>query len=373
MTRWPHFTAACRRDVDRVLRGGRLTAYRANKEWGVGPTKGSEAYETERLIEGKFRVRHAVLVNSGTAALHAGLVSLGVAGKEVITSPFTFSATASAILLSGATPRFADVDPHTFCLDPKEVKRAITKRTAAILTVHLFGYFGDMDGLEGFDIPIIEDACQAVGSVRGGAYAGTRGIAGAYSFNGSKNLPSGEGGCLVTNDDKIAEKARRFINHGENFGTQEVGVNYRMHELVAVLARHGLRSLDERNRRRMELVAELVRCLERDEAGRAQDASGNRPTFDKAHVHYVTPYVLHPLQDRSAFIAKCAKRGLQVGAGYIQPTLDKYPSFKKYVTHDLPVAHELSEKTLCILSSLTPDRPLSHARWCAKVIREALE
>ncbi len=363
MTSWPHFSAQCRKDVDRVLRSGRLTAYRANPQVGVGPTKWSEVYETERLIESKFRVRHAVLVNSGTAALHAGLVSLGVAGKEVVTSPFTFSATASAILLSGATPRFADVDPHTFCITKESVKRVITKRTAAILPVHLFGYFQDLKDILSLGLPVVEDACQSVGAFRGGVYSGTVGLSGAYSFNGSKNCPSGEGGCLVTNDDRIAEKARLFINHACNFGTEWVGVNYRMHEVVAVLARHGLRELDERNRRRRELVRELTLALRWP---RLEDMN--------AHSFYVYPFKVNAcFVDRSRFISRCARKGLAVGAGYITPILSDYPAFKRFKTHALPVAEELSSKTLCILSNLTPDKPLSEAIRTARIIREALE
>jgi len=356
---WPWFSQACISEVSAVLRSGRLTAYRANPSVGVGPSKGSQAYCLEREIESRFKVKHAVAVNSGTAALHAALEAVGVRGFEVIVSPFTFSASVSAILMAGGVPRFADVDPDTFCLSAESVNRVITKRTACILPVHLFGYFQDMSEMLSLGPPVIEDACQAVGAVRADAFSGTAGLAGVYSFNGSKNLPSGEGGCLVTNDGKIAEKARAFVNHQENFGYESVSPNYRMHEVVAVLARHGLRQLDERNNRRRELA-------------RAFYTNCPFPAAtDDSHVYYVTPFKVHGWS-RDPLVKRCKKRGLTVGSGYIQPTLDKYPAFRKYVTHDLPVAHELSQRSLCLLYGLTPDKPLSYARWCAKVIGESL-
>jgi perosamine synthetase len=327
---------------------------------GVGPVKDSQAWMLEREIERKFKVKHAIAVNSGTAALHAGLVALGVAGRDVITSPYTFSATAGAVLLAGGRPVFADVDPHTFCITKETVKPLVTAKTAAILPVHLFGYMPDLSGLLGLGVPVLEDGCQSVGAVRDGRFSGTVGALGVGSFNGSKNVPAGEGGYITTNDDKLAERARLFVNHRENFGVDGVSPNYRMHELVACIARHGLRELEERNQRRREL-ANIVKEL----------CPGSWPS-GKEHVFYVMPFTLERT-NRAKFIRRCAKRGLPVGAGYIQPTLDKYKAFRKYVTSPLPVAHELSSKTLCILSTLSPDKPLSYARKVAGIIREALK
>ena len=366
---WPTYTPACIADVAKLLRkGGSLSAYRANPKVGVGPKEGSQAYALEREIERKFKVKHAVGVNSGTAALHAGLQALGVKDRQVIVSPYTFSATVSAIVLAGGTPVFADVDPYTFCITPETVKPHITRCTAAILPVHLFGYFQDLEGFKEFGLPVIEDACQSVGAQRGGSYSGSVGVAGAFSFNGSKNIPAGEGGALVTNDSKIAEKARLFVNHEENFGSRDVGVNYRMHELVALLARHGLRDLDERNERRRELVRQLPRAIPDLKEERLIADFGGR--CDSEHVYYVAPFVVWG--DRAAFIKRCAKRGVTIGAGYIQPPLHHYQAFRRYATRKLPVVDELSAKTLCLLYDFTPDKPLSYARHVAKVVAEAL-
>ena len=365
MTHWPNYSLSCRKEVDEILKkGGSLSAYRANKDYGSGPIKGSQAWKLEREIERKFKVKHAIAVNSGTAALHAALVSVGVQGREVITSPYTFSATSSAILLAGGIIRYADVDPYTFCITKETISEVITKKTAAILPVHLFGYLGDMHELKTLGVPIIEDACQAVGAQRNTTFAGTFGVAGTYSFNGGKNCPSGEGGALVTNSDKIAERARLLANHQENFENQkEVGYNYRMQEIVACIARHGLKDLDERNQRRIDLVHQLIIDLH----GRI-----GFPPIDGSHIYYVFGFP-SPLRDRSLFIKRMAKRGITVGAGYISPILSAYPAFHHYQTTPLPVAEELSSKTLCIIYDLTPDKPLSFARKVAGAISASLD
>ena len=362
---WPSYSPACRRDVDQLLRSGKsLTAYRASDafpDW-IGPKEGSHAYKLEREIEAKFKVKHAVAVNSGTAALHAAiLLGKGLQGREVITSPYTFSATASAILLSGGIPVFADIDPWTYSINLETVKRAITKKTAAILSVDLFGWANDVDALKSFGAPVLEDSCQSVGAFRNGSYSGTRGVSGAYSFNGSKNIPSGEGGCLITNSDKIAKKARLFINHAENFGSKEVGFNYRMQEVVALIARHGLKDLDERNQRRRDLVRVVDRV--------AWGYQGSVP-ISRDHVHYVEPFQVNA-SFRPLFIKRMAKRGIPVQAGYTTP-LHHLPAFRKYAKHPLPVVDEVHKK-LCLLTTLTPDRPLSYAKKVAKAIRESLE
>jgi dTDP-4-amino-4,6-dideoxygalactose transaminase len=365
---WPSYSPACRRAVEVLLRkGGSLSAYRANPKFPswTGPQEGSYAYKLEREVEKKFKVKHAVAVNSGTAALHASLVSVLRGGGEVVTSPYTFSATASAILLSGYTPVFADVDPYTFCISKETVKRVITRKTKAILPVHLFGGLADVRSLRSFGLPVIEDACQAVGARSGDGYSGTTGLAGAYSFNGGKNVPAGEAGMLVTNSDKVAESARLLMNHGENFHQKQVGLNYRPNELTACVAYHGLLELEERNQRRRDLVKELI--IHTDARWPALCLGTTLPT----HVYYVYPFLLRGF-DRSKFIKRMARMGIPVGAGYITPTLDKYKAFRKYARGPLPVVEELSKKTLCILSTLTPDRELSYSKHVAECMRKAL-
>lgn len=355
---WPSYSRACRKDVDELLKkGGSLSAYRANPQVGVEPVKDSWAWRLERDIEKRFRVKHAVAVNSGTAALHGGLVGLNLRGGEVITSPYTFSATVAAILLAEGTPVFADVDPYTYCITKETVKRVISKRTRAILPVHLFGGMADIRGLREFGLPVLEDACQAVGACNHDGYSGTQGQVGCYSFNGTKNVSAGEAGALVTNSEELASKARLLMNHGENFGSKQVGYNYRPNEVTCCIAWHGLQSLEERNQRRIDLATRVLPCEK----------------ADGSHVYYVVPLVLPERIDRGGFIRKMAKRGIPVGAGYIVPPLHRYKAFAKYQKCPLPVVEELSAKTLCILSTLTPDRPLSYADEVAKALRESLE
>jgi perosamine synthetase len=366
---WPNYTKACRSAVDQLLRrGGSLSAYRSNPlfpTW-TGPSKGSWAERLEREAERKFRVRHAISVNSGTAALHAALASLRLPpGSTVVSSPFSFSATSSAILLAGYTPRYADVCPYTFNITPETVKKVLTKDVKAILPVSLFGGLSDVHGLKQFGLPVVEDAAQAVGARDQHGYSGTHADVGCYSFNGGKQLPAGEAGMVVTNDDRKAEAIRLFMNHGENFHSKVVGLNYRPNEVTACIAYHGLLELEERNQRRIDLVRIVSNETSRD----------LRPIpfwpLGKSHVYYVVPLKVKA-GTRDKFIKRMAKRGIPVGAGYITPPLHKYPAFRKYARGPLPVVEDLSSKTLCILSTLTPDRPLSYARKVAKAMRESL-
>lgn len=357
---WPNYSPECRKEVDELLKkGGSLSAYRASSafpQW-KGPKPWSQAWQLEREIERKFKVRHAVAVNSGTAALHAGLSAIGVCGREVVTTPYSFSATASAIILAGGRPVFADVDPYTYCITAETVKRVITKKTAAILPVSLFGFRPDYAPFAEFGVPVVEDGCQAVGATRGGVHLQRSCIAQALSFNGGKNIPAGEGGALLTNDPKTAHKARLLINHAENFGGREVGYNFRLHEIVACIARHGLKDLEERNQRRRDLANIVL-------------TDGDRwwNEYGSEHVFYCTAFKVD--KDRAGFINRMAKRDIPVQASYTQP-LHTLPAFRKYVTKPLPVVEDV-HKRLCLLTTLTPDKPLSYAKKVAKAIKESL-
>ena len=288
--------------MDALLKaGGSLTAYRANPLIGIGPRQGSWADRLENEIENRFHVHHAVALNSGTAALHCALAALALQpGAEVITSPISFSATAAAVVLAGYVPVFADVDSDTFTLSLKTVKRAITQRTQAILPVHLFGQMAVTDELASLGLPIVEDACQAVGSKRKGIYSGCAGLAGAYSFGGTKQVPAGEGGCLVTNSNAVARSARLLANHAENFNVDSVGYNYRPSEVTCCIAWHGLKALKD-----------------------------NTP--------FAIPYLVK-------------ERGPS-DKPYINRPLHKMPAFTKYARGPLPVAERLCERTLCIRPS----------------------
>ncbi|MFW9935223.1 MAG: DegT/DnrJ/EryC1/StrS family aminotransferase [Candidatus Thorarchaeota archaeon] len=213
--------------------------------------------------------KHAIAVNSGTAALHAALLAFDVkTGDEVIAPPFSFIATTNMVLLNGAKVVFADIAPDTYTLDPEKVKAAITPRTKAIMPVHLYGHPADMDPLkemaEEHDIAIIEDACQAHGSKYRGRAVGTLGDVGCFSLYPSKVITTGEGGILTTNDDSLAERLRQIRTHGEirPYEYLQLGHNYRMPELQSAIGQAQMKRLPEFLNQRRANATYLTKHLE---------------------------------------------------------------------------------------------------------------
>lgn len=198
-------------------------------------------------------VKHAVATSSGTAALHLALLAHGVGpGDEVITTPFTFIATANAILYVGARPVFVDIDPVTFNISPALIERAITPRTRAILPVHLFGLPADLDPIlevaRARGLAVIEDACQAHGAEYKGRKVGSFGT-GCFSFYPTKNMTAGEGGMITTNDDGIAERCRLLRQHGmrRRYNHEALGFNFRLTDIQAAIGLIQLGKLDRFN------------------------------------------------------------------------------------------------------------------------------
>lgn len=219
--------------------------------------EGSVTAEFEREFAQFCNVKHAIAVNSGTAAIHVVLAAIGIgAGDEVIVPPFTFVATASPVLMQGGQPIFADVDLNTYNIDPEDVKGKITAKTKAIIPVHLFGQSADMDPLlelgEKHDLFVLEDACQSHGATYGGKIMGSVGGAGVFSFYPSKNMTTGEGGIVVTNDDDLAKQCRLIRHHGEPewYRYIRLGYNYRMTEIQAAIGRVQLKKLPKMNSQR---------------------------------------------------------------------------------------------------------------------------
>ncbi len=197
-------------------------------------------------------VKHAIAVNSGTAALHIAIASLDIGpGDEVIVPPYTFIATASSILHNNAIPIFADINNKTYTLDPESVKKNLTDKTKAIIPVHLAGITADMKPLMEIakenDIYIIEDACQSHGAKYNGKKVGSIGDVGTFSFYPSKNMTTGEGGIITTNNDRLAEQCRLVRHHGESswYVYNRLGWNYRMTEIQGAIGRVQLKKLDE--------------------------------------------------------------------------------------------------------------------------------
>lgn len=201
-------------------------------------------------------VKHAIATTSGTTALHVALLAVGVGeGDEVITSPFTFIASANSILFVGARPVFVDIDPATYNINPSLIEMAITPRTKAILPVHLFGLSCDMspilDIAGRYGLAVIEDACQSHGASYKGKRAGSFGT-GVFSFYPTKNMTSAEGGMITTDDDVIDEKCRVIRQHGmrRRYYHDELGFNFRMTDVHAAIGLEQLKKLEGRNEQR---------------------------------------------------------------------------------------------------------------------------
>lgn len=209
-------------------------------------------------------VAHAISCASGTDALHLALRAAGIGpGDEVITTPFTFIATAEAICYCGAEPVFVDIDPRSFNIDPEGVSAAVTERTRAILPVHLFGQPADLSALQAIadahGLMVIEDCAQSFGAAIDQRQTGSIGLAGAFSFFPSKNLGAcGDGGLVTTSDDTLADELRMLRNHGrrvDGYQHELVGYNSRLDELQAAILRVKLGHVDEFNRQRRRVAA----------------------------------------------------------------------------------------------------------------------
>lgn len=229
---------------------------------------GEEVEQFEKEFAEYCGTKHCVALNSGTSALHLGLLAIGVqAGDEVLTTANTFIATAEAISYTGATPAFVDIDPATANLDPERIQRAVNGRSKAIVPVHLYGRPADLDPILNLaaqhNLTVIEDACQAHGARYRGKRVGSIGKAAAFSFYPGKNLGAyGEGGALTTNDDQIAAFARAMRDHGQTcrYFHDHIGYNYRMDGFQGAVLRIKLRRLEEWTARRQE-YARLYRQL----------------------------------------------------------------------------------------------------------------
>ncbi len=233
-------------EIDQALHGVLDTSH-----YILGPE--GQAFEKEAAAY--LGVNHAIGVSSGTDALHLALRAAGIGpGDEVITSPFTFIATAEAIAYVGGTPVFVDIDPQTFNLDPVLVEKAITARTRAILPVHLFGQPADLASLQQLcdvhNLLLVEDCAQSFGATYAGRQTGSIGTLGCFSFFPSKNLGCyGDGGLVTTNDDHFAEQLRMLRNHGSKvrYHHDIIGYNSRLDEMQAAILRVKLRYIDRFN------------------------------------------------------------------------------------------------------------------------------
>jgi dTDP-4-amino-4,6-dideoxygalactose transaminase len=308
---------------------------------------GPRVAELEEKIAGYHGVEQAVGVASGTDALHLAIEALGIGeGDEVITTPFTFFATAEAILYTGATPVFVDIKPDTMNIDPSRIEERITKRTKAILPVHLFGHPADMDAVcsiaDRHGLNVIEDCAQSFGAELHGKKAGSFGDAGCFSFYPSKNLGAcGDGGMILLNDSTVAGDIRKLRNHGTKgpYQHQSVGFNSRLDELQAAVLLIKFKRIDSYNGLRREKAALYNELL---------SDSVQRPVEKPGATHVYHQYTIR--SGRRDRIQECLrKRDIASVVYYPVPLhLQEAVEFLGYKRGDFPVAEDAAAKVLSL-------------------------
>jgi perosamine synthetase len=302
--------------------------------------------------------KHAVAVSSGTAALHLCVRALGIGeGDEVITTPFSFIASANCALFEKATVKFVDILPDTLCIDPSKIEEAITENTKAIVAVDIFGYLCDWDALEAIakkhNLALIEDSCEALGSARGSKKAGTFGDCGTFAFYPNKQMTTGEGGILVTDRDDIAASARATRNQGRDPSSEflehhHLGYNYRISDINCALGTSQLSRLPEFIAKRSEVAGwyaeELSRLSNHITAPKGQSG---------VDISWFV-YVIH-LNDRYSSMQRDQLmdylRKSNIGCNNYFPSIHLQPLYKRefgYKEGDFPIAEGISQRTLAL-------------------------
>ena len=308
--------------------------------------QGEQVAAFEKRFAALCRVREAVAVSSGTAALHLALLvhSIGP-GDEVITTPFSFAATANVILLVGATPVFVDIDPETYNIDPTLVETAFTPKTKAILPVHLYGNPCDMYRFEAIatahDLVIIEDACQAHATNIDSKPVGGFGT-GCFSFYATKNMTTGEGGMVTTNDPLIAERVRLLRSHGqkERYHHTMLGYNQRMTEIQAAIGLVQIEKLERFTEQRIANARFLTKCLRE-----VVQTPIVRPGY--RHVYHQYTIRLPRNQNRVEWVKILQAHGIGTGIHY-PVAIQQQPFYQEHV-----------EKFRCLRSSKQKDQELA--------------
>jgi len=318
--------------------------------------QGPRVAQLEEKFAALCGVKHAVATSSGTTALHLALLANEIGpGDEVITVSFTFMATVSTILMTGARPVFVDVEADTFNLNPNLIEAAITPRTKAILLVHLYGYPCDMNAImtiaERHGLKVIEDACQAVGATYHGRPVGSFGT-GMFSLYATKNIMTGEGGLITTNDDALAEKCRLLRQHGmkRRYYHDMLGYNYRMTDLHAAIGVVQLDRLADFTARRRFNAAYLSSKIENEAVitPKAQDGYG--------HVWHQYTVRVNGRVERDAAIQHLTQRGIGTGVFYPVPAHQQGYVRKLIGDVRLPVTEQLAREviSLPVHPQLTP-------------------
>lgn len=316
-------------------------------------SQGKYVQKFEEQFARYLGVKHAVAVSNGTAALHLALAAINIGPRdEVIMPSFSFVATASSALYQAAEPIFADIDPLTYNVNSDQIKKKITRKTKAIVPVHYAGQPADMDPIlevaQRHNLHIIEDAAEAHGALYKGKKAGSLGNLNCFSFYPNKNMTTGEGGIITTNDDELAEKMRMIRSHGQDQRYHHVmlGYNYRMTDIQASLGLVQLRRLDWVVQRKAEKAAYYTERIKEMFADRIQTP-------------YVAPYATHVYmfytirfknqKTRDKAIAKLEQESIETRIAFppihLQPLYQKLYGYKRGY---LPTTEETSDTILCL-------------------------
>lgn len=289
---------------------------------------------------------HAVATTNGTTALHTALEALGIGpGDRVLTSPFSFVASANVIRLAGAEVGFVDIVPETYNLDTEELESRLRdgERVDAVIAVHLYGLPVDIDHLlelaTEYDFYVVEDAAQAHGATYRGDRVGSFGDAGCFSFYPTKNMTTGEGGMITTDDPEIADRAARFIDHGRTDGYEhaDVGHNFRMTDLAAAIGTVQLERLDGYNAARRRNAARLTEGL--------ADEPVETPIEPANRTHVYHQYTVR-CADRDALVEHLD--GQDIGTGIYYPTtINQQPAYED-VTATVPIAERAADEVVSL-------------------------
>ncbi|MGB9713430.1 MAG: DegT/DnrJ/EryC1/StrS family aminotransferase [Candidatus Bathyarchaeales archaeon] len=328
--------------VTKVLKSGILTH-------GLGAGPMVKQFETE--FANFVKAKYAVAVNSGTAALHSALMAVGVGkGDEVILPSFTFVATAEAVVLVGAKPVFVDIDPETYNISPELVEKAVTKKTKAIIPVDLYGLSANMKPIreiaDKHGLLVIEDAAQAHGATYNDKPPGAFADIACWSFYASKNMTTGEGGMVTTNNDEIAEKLRLIRNHGEKdkYVSVSVGYNYRMPEIEAAIGCVQLKKLPAFLAKRRENAKKLTEKL-----GKAKKLK--LPNEPKGYTHSWYLYTVRVRDaektQRDKVVEELKRNGIGAEVYYATP-IHLMPYYRKLSRHRLPETEKTANQVFSL-------------------------
>jgi len=340
----PDITNLEREAVARVLDSPRLS---------LGP----EVVKFEKMLASYLGARHAVAVNSGTSALHLCVRALGIGdGDEVITTPFSFVASANCILYERARPVFVDIDPSTMNLDAALVEGKISRRTKAILPVHVFGQPSDMIGLqalaEKYQLKIIEDACESIGATCRGKNVGTFGDCSVFAFYPNKQMTTAEGGAIITDNDSLASACRSMRNQGRSEGGtwlahERLGYNYRLSDIHSALGVAQLSRIEELLDKRKRAAALYARALQQVE-GISQPAV--IPGTTRSWFVYVVLLDLEfTREQRNRILMGLQQHG--VGCSDYFPPIHLQPFYARqfgYRCGDFPVCESISDRTIAL-------------------------